>query len=223
MAGRSKGIARALALSLRALSAAEASTSSRCGPQLLPGSAFFTAAGNAARASRQLSWARWQSTMDAAAAMKTDQVMYHIEIVTGDVRGAGSTAPAAITLIGEREQAFARCMHPLAWSSHTQCSGHASFWRREACDPGHSTYTCTLPTPADGPTEQHVIGVEDDATGFERGSKRTYLIYARDLGQLKRVNVHQLAPTKSHSGGCRACGGGCSACVGGRGKLVSRC
>ncbi|KAL4419639.1 hypothetical protein ABPG77_008580 [Micractinium sp. CCAP 211/92] len=44
--------------------------------------------------------ARWQHSDAARAASAPRQVMYQVVVVTGDVRGAGSPAPAVVTLVG---------------------------------------------------------------------------------------------------------------------------
>lgn len=88
------------------------------------------------------------SSLEATAA-EPRQVTYYVEVITGDVRGAGTPAPAAITLFGE-----------------------------------------------DGESESHVIGAEETDSGFERATKKTYALYSRDLGQLKRILIQQL-PSKS--------------------------
>lgn len=47
--------------------------------------------------------ARWQHSDAARAASAPHQVMYQVVVVTGDVRGAGSPAPAVVTLVGSGE------------------------------------------------------------------------------------------------------------------------
>lgn len=88
-----------------------------------------------------------------ALSMEQDQVLYHMEITTGDVRGAGTPAPAVITLIGE-----------------------------------------------DGESEAHVIGDEDDSRGFERATRKRYLLSSKPLGTLKRLHVQQLTPSSTETG-----------------------
>lgn len=44
--------------------------------------------------------ARWQHSDAARAASAPRQVLYQVVVVTGDVRGAGSPAPAVVTLVG---------------------------------------------------------------------------------------------------------------------------
>ena len=51
---------------------------------------------------------------------------------------------------------------------------------------------------ADGESESHVIGAEETDAGFERATKKTYALYSRDLGQLKRILIQQL-PSKPSS------------------------
>ena len=48
----------------------------------------------------------------------------------------------------------------------------------------------------DGESESHVIGAEESGAGFERATHKSYVIYSRDLGSLKRILVQQLAPTQ---------------------------
>jgi len=49
---------------------------------------------------------------------------------------------------------------------------------------------------SDGETEKHVIGAEESGAGFERATRKTYVLYSKDLGNLKRVLVQQLAPSQ---------------------------
>jgi protein phosphatase PTC7 len=48
----------------------------------------------------------------------------------------------------------------------------------------------------DGESESHVIGAEDSGGGFERATRKTYVLYSKDLGQLKRVHIQRLAPSQ---------------------------
>lgn len=49
---------------------------------------------------------------------------------------------------------------------------------------------------SDGESEKHVIGAEGSGAGFERATRKTYVLYSKDLGNLKRVLVQQLAPSQ---------------------------
>jgi hypothetical protein len=50
------------------------------------------------------------SSLEAAAEPR--QVTYYVEVITGDVRGAGTPAPAAITLFGEGTYSmFSKCQN----------------------------------------------------------------------------------------------------------------
>jgi hypothetical protein len=53
---------------------------------------------------------------------------------------------------------------------------------------------------ADGESEVHIIGAEGDGAGFERAGRKTYVLYARELGALRRVHVQQLAASSSDVG-----------------------
>lgn len=107
MIGRGGSLRRAAAMSLRALSSAEASSYGR-----------VSAGCSAARSwvdnfrytlqSTTYGWdspaptgSRLLTSLEEAAAPEPRQVTYQVEVITGDVRGAGSPAPAAITLFGE--------------------------------------------------------------------------------------------------------------------------
>jgi protein phosphatase PTC7 len=99
---------------------------------------------------------RWRSSLEAlaaepsssaaAASLPPADATYRVEVVTGDVRGAGSPEPATLTLVGEG-----------------------------------------------GASEAHLLGGADADAGFERGSRKAYALYCRDLGSLRRVEVEQLA------------------------------
>ena len=107
MLGRVGSLRRAAAMSLRALSSAEASCSGR---------ATQTSCSSA------LKWytdttplvpglgAGWTPTAPIGSRLLSSleealpeprQATYYVEVITGDVRGAGSAAPAAITLFGD--------------------------------------------------------------------------------------------------------------------------
>jgi hypothetical protein len=106
MIGRAGSLRRAAAMSLRALSSAEASSSGRVS-QGYPANSYV----DDFRYTLQNSRAGWTnptpagsrllSSLEAEAAPEPRQATYHVEVITGDVRGAGSPAPAAITLFGE--------------------------------------------------------------------------------------------------------------------------
>lgn len=149
MLGRAGALRRAAAASLRCLASAEPSLAGA-----LPGAvsaAHDPPVGQSPP--RPPGLPRWASSQEAAApaadAFPPRQATYSVEVITGDVRGAGSPAPAAITLFGE-----------------------------------------------DGESESHVIGAEESGAGFQRATRKTYVIYAKDLGALKRILVQQLAPTE---------------------------
>lgn len=89
-----------------------------------------------------------------SATAQVEPTTYLIEVVTGDVRGAGCASPAVITLFGE-----------------------------------------------DGRSESHVVGAEEDNSGFERATRKSYAIYSKDLGPLKRVLVQQLDPNLTDASG----------------------
>lgn len=154
MLARAGALRRHIAASLRCLASAEASLAAG-----LPGPAAAAAHDPPAVQSPLpvQGLGRWASSLEQTAAAATSsndpfhprQATYYVEVITGDVRGAGSPAPAAITLFGE-----------------------------------------------DGESESHVIGAEESGAGFQRATRKTYVIYAKDLGSLKRILVQQLAPTE---------------------------
>lgn len=108
--GRLGSLRRAAALSLRAMSASEASTSGRAAAAADAWDRPYSSWGagpSPVRAQRgawqgqQQLGVRMFSSLEALA--EPHQATYHIEVVTGDVRGAGSAAPASITLYGDGE------------------------------------------------------------------------------------------------------------------------
>ena len=107
MIGRGGSLRRAAAMSLRALSSAEASTSGRVSQGCSAAFNCFDDFNYRLQNSR-FGWSspvptgsRLLSSLEEAAAPEPRQATYHVEVITGDVRGAGSPAPAAITLFGE--------------------------------------------------------------------------------------------------------------------------
>lgn len=211
-AGYASALRRAAGISLRALCSAEPSAGGRalvaCQSGCVEGVSFqrrdCSAGGAAAQvlgSARRAGGPRLFSSLQAEAAAEPRQATYHIDIITGDVRGAGSPAPAAITLFGEGEP-----------------SGAASPARRlragvrlllAAPLPAHPPTPPPPPPPttphppplarADGESESHVIGAEEADAGFERATHKTYAVYSRDLGRLRRVLVQQLAPTEGEA------------------------
>lgn len=115
---------RALSSCLRALAAAQGSaacsTSARCVPPLADASTSYAVAqpgwaqrrgtsSSSSAAARGGSGGgptvvaiaqRWQHSGAAAAVASPRQAVYQVVVVTGDVRGAGSAAPAVVTLVG---------------------------------------------------------------------------------------------------------------------------
>jgi protein phosphatase PTC7 len=153
MLARAGALRRAAAAALRCLASAEASLAAG-----LPGPASAAHDPPTVQSPPPpQGLPRWASSLEqaaAAAAPSADpfsprQATYFVEIITGDVRGAGSPAPAAITIFGE-----------------------------------------------DGESESHVIGAEESGAGFQRATRKTYVVYAKDLGSLKRILVQQMAPTE---------------------------
>jgi hypothetical protein len=107
MIGRGGSLRRAAAMSLRALSSAEASFSGRVS-QGYPAARTCADEFSYTLQNPRLGWespaptgSRLLSSLEEAAAPEPRQATYHVEVITGDVRGAGSPAPAAITLFGE--------------------------------------------------------------------------------------------------------------------------
>ena len=107
MLGRVHNLRRAAAMSLRALASAEAS----CSGRLFQGWGAGELVSNDAHStmhSVRLGWntpapinSRLLSSLEQAEVPEPRQATYYVEVITGDVRGAGSAAPAAITLFGE--------------------------------------------------------------------------------------------------------------------------
>lgn len=112
MVSRLSSLRKALAVSSRALSSLEATTSGRGISGGLQESCSSSVVRSRTDETSQLRathpWmfalnrnvARSMSSLEAEAA-EPRQATYYVEVVTGDVRGAGSNAPAAITLFGE--------------------------------------------------------------------------------------------------------------------------
>jgi hypothetical protein len=107
MIGRGGSLRRAAAMSLRAMSSAEASSSGRVSQGYFAAQSCVDDLRYALQKPR-FGWtspaptgSRLLSSLEEAAAPEPRQATYHVEVITGDVRGAGSQAPAAITLFGE--------------------------------------------------------------------------------------------------------------------------
>jgi hypothetical protein len=69
-------------------------------------SKFESGSAEAIQRWRQMGWLSWSArTLTSAESSQLESekeiVPYRISIVTGDVRGAGSSAPALVTLFGE--------------------------------------------------------------------------------------------------------------------------
>ena len=110
MLGRITNLRRAAALSLRALSSAEAVCSSLVAPESCSAGNSFTDHATQSAPSARLGWcppvpyaSRPFSSLEQALP-EPRQAPYYVEVITGDVRGAGSPAPASITLYGEGEE-----------------------------------------------------------------------------------------------------------------------
>jgi hypothetical protein len=107
MIGRGGSLRRMAAMSLRALSSAEASSCARVSAGCSSARSgvddfLYTLQNTTYRwASPAPFGSRLLSSLEEAAAPEPRQATYHVEVITGDVRGAGSPAPAAITLFGE--------------------------------------------------------------------------------------------------------------------------
>jgi protein phosphatase PTC7 len=160
MASRFSRLRRAAALSLRAFASTELPCTGRATSAALDLAAFNTTLQPPSlRAWHPLSRhcsdvATSLNTNSSTAALSSEdprQAVYRLEIVTGDVRGAGTPAPALITLYGEN---------------------------------GHS--------------ESHVIGAEEADHGFARATRKTYYVYSKNLGALRRVHL-QLGPNAGSS------------------------
>lgn len=50
---------------------------------------------------------------------------------------------------------------------------------------------------AAGESEAHIIGAEEADSGFQRATRKTYALYSKDLGMLKRIHVQQLGHSSS--------------------------
>ena len=105
MLTRVASASRALSSCLRTLAALQTTLSAHLGSQGALQHPFIRASYDISTVppwQRRTSLARWLSMDAAAAAAEEPQpAEYRVVVVTGDVRGAGSSAPAVIVLIGE--------------------------------------------------------------------------------------------------------------------------
>ena len=108
MASRVASLRRAAALSRRAMSSLEASTSGRPTSSAAASWLSQDASTSPSVPSAARPWllapppgSRLLSSLGAEQAAEPRQATYYVEVITGDVRGAESSVPAAITLFGE--------------------------------------------------------------------------------------------------------------------------
>eukprot|EP00887_Chlorella_sp_A99_P001051 scaffold14.g1051.t1 len=154
MAVRQAGLRRALALPMRWLAGSPFPSSTPCPDPAWLAGAQQSSASYAAQVVRD--WRRGQASQSAAGAVppsprggrrgqasqsavaavpppEARQVQYKIEVFTGDVRGAGTPSPAAITLYGSEGQSDTFLLGDEGDSTGFEAATHKTFavWSRE--------------------------------------------------------------------------------------------